>query len=51
MKLSATLPAVTIADLRNEGATIDQSVTAEAERATEAAWHEGAQRSGHTEAN
>jgi hypothetical protein len=48
MKLSATLPTVTIADLRNEGATVDQSVTAEAERATEAAWREGAERSGHT---
>jgi hypothetical protein len=48
MKLSATLPTITIADLRNEGATVDQSVTAEAERATEAAWREGAERSGHT---
>jgi hypothetical protein len=48
MKLSATLPAITLADLRNEGATVDQSVTAEAERATEAAWREGAERSGHT---
>jgi predicted transcriptional regulator len=51
MKLSATLPTITIADLRNEGAMVDQTVTAEAERATEAAWREGAQRSGHANAS
>jgi predicted transcriptional regulator len=51
MKLSATLPTITIADLRNEGASVDQTVTAEAERATEAAWREGAARSRGSDVN
>jgi hypothetical protein len=47
MKVSATLPTVTIGDLQNEGAAVDPTVRDEAVRATEAAWQEGAQRS-HT---
>jgi hypothetical protein len=51
MTLSATLPTATIADLKNDGATIDESVTAEAERVTEQAWREGVERSGRAATN
>ena len=44
IKLSATLPLVTIADLQSEGAAVDASVIDDAQRATEEAWSLGAAR-------
>ncbi len=45
MKVSATIPFVVLAELRDAGVAIDPSVAAEAEQATEQAWREGAARS------
>lgn len=45
MRLSAALPIVVLAELREEGVAIDASVTAEAERNVENAWREGGSRS------
>lgn len=45
MRVSAALPIVVLAELREEGVAIDSSVTAEAERNVENAWREGGTRS------
>ncbi len=45
MRLSATLPAVVLAELREEGISVDTTVAAEADRNVDDAWREGASRS------
>lgn len=45
MRISATLPAVVLAELRDEGISIDTTVAAEADRGVDDAWREGASRS------
>ena len=45
MRLSGTLPVVVLAELREEGVTIDPTVASEAERNVEQAWKEGGSRS------
>jgi ferritin-like metal-binding protein YciE len=45
MRISATLPAVVLAELREEGVSIDTNVVAEADRGVDDAWREGASRS------
>jgi ferritin-like metal-binding protein YciE len=45
MKISSTLPVAVLAELTQEGVTVQPSVAAVAERDSEAAWKEGAARS------
>ena len=45
MKINATLPSVVLAELADEGASVDSSIVDDAKRASEEAWREGAARS------